>query len=82
MPSSKRADKSAPGSKPTQKLTSISAPKTTPGPSLGTIALITDERLSRERSSMLFRVVACLSTFAKVEVLSGNLTEEEILKQI
>lgn len=57
-------------------------PQPRPGASLGTIALVTDERLSRERQSMLFRVVAILSTFAKVEVISGHSSEEEVLKQI
>jgi hypothetical protein len=69
-------------SAPSQPNSPTNPGRNVPGKPLGVIALVTDERLSRERSSMLFRVVAILSTFAKVEIISGALSEEEVLKQI
>ncbi len=52
------------------------------GKKYGTIAFVIDERLSREKSSMLARVVASARGYADVKTLSGDTTEESLVKQL
>lgn len=50
---------------------------------LGTIAFIVDERISRDRTQILARVITALRTEAQVEVLSsGGTTEDDFLKRL
>jgi hypothetical protein len=41
-----------------------------------------DERLSRERGAILTRVINSLRQFAKVELLGGSITEDQLLKKM
>jgi hypothetical protein len=49
---------------------------------MGPIAFVLDGRLSRERYQILNRVVAGLKRTMQVDVLSSDLSEEEVLKQL
>ena len=49
---------------------------------MGTIAFVTDERLSRQRSAILTRSVNALRSFAKVELLDGSIDEEQLLSRL
>jgi len=41
-----------------------------------------DERLSRERGAILTRIINSLRQFAKVELLGGSITEDQLLKKM
>jgi hypothetical protein len=53
-----------------------------PGKKLGTIAIMLDERLSRERGTLLARVINSIRTFATVEMLSAATTEDQVLSKM
>ena len=48
----------------------------------GTIAIIMDERLSRERGTLLARVINSMRTFTTVEILAGGTDEDQLLQKM
>jgi hypothetical protein len=48
----------------------------------GVIAIVMDERLSRERAAILTRTINALRQVAKIEILPGSTTEEQCLKKM
>jgi hypothetical protein len=48
----------------------------------GVIAIVVDERLSRERSAILTRTINSLRQLAKVELLPGSINEDQMLKKM
>jgi hypothetical protein len=48
----------------------------------GVIAVVVDERLSRERGAILTRTINSLRQIAKVELLTGSMNEDQVLKKM
>jgi hypothetical protein len=48
----------------------------------GVIAIMVDERLSRERGAILTRIINSLRQFTKVELLGGSITEDQLIKKM
>ena len=55
---------------------------TNPAKKFGTIAFVMDDRLSREKKNLLSRKIDALRPFARFEILSSALTENELLKHL
>lgn len=53
-----------------------------PDRKLGTIALVMDERISREKSQILMRAVNALRAHAQVLLLGGGTTEDELIRKM
>src|SRR3954469_16598766 len=51
-------------------------------PRMRTIAFVVDERLSRQRGAILTRVVNSLRTFAKIELIGGRISEDELVQRL
>ena len=49
---------------------------------LGKVVFVIDERLRRERSAILHRTVTHIKTFADVEFVRGDLTEDEFIHEL
>ncbi len=49
---------------------------------IGKIAFVVDERLSRERRHILSRFVTACRSFANFQMITGDLTEAELLKKL
>ncbi|MEK6580029.1 MAG: hypothetical protein AABZ55_12440, partial [Bdellovibrionota bacterium] len=49
---------------------------------LGTVAFVIDERLSREKRSILSRIVTGLKNFADLEILQSGMTEDQMLEKL
>src|SRR5579859_558845 len=56
--------------------------KRMPQAKLPTIAFVFDERLSRQRGAILTRIVNSIRQYAKIELISGKISEEELLKKL
>ena len=52
------------------------------GKKLGVIAFVMDERLSREKAALLTRNIHALRQFAQVDLISGGISEEDLLKKL
>jgi hypothetical protein len=48
----------------------------------GSIAFVVDDRLSREKGAILTRVVNSMRAYARVDLIRGSLTEEELIRKL
>ena len=49
---------------------------------LPSIAFVFDERLSRQRAAILTRIVNSMRQYARIELIGGKVTEDELLKKL
>ncbi len=57
-------------------------PATLPNKKLGRIAMILDDRISREKGALLTRAVNSLRQFAEVQLLAASTSEDALLKKL
>jgi hypothetical protein len=48
----------------------------------GTIALVIDERLTRDRRGFLSRVVTAMRHFSNVQIIEGEITQEQLIQKL
>lgn len=53
-----------------------------PNQKLGKIAFVVDERLSREKSAILTRIINSLRVIATIELISGSIEEDRLLDKL
>ena len=54
----------------------------TPSKKLGKITFVYDERLSRQKTTALTRVINALRQIAEIQLVKGSVSEDELLKSL
>jgi hypothetical protein len=60
----------------------VVTPSSARTPHLGTIAIVVDDRLSRDRRGFLSRVIHAVRGFAKVQIIHGETTQEQLIERL